>query len=86
MSGAPGAQGSPETGGAAPARPAGRVPKQRAGEAALSGPAEPAEAPEPGPPGGCQTNRAGWAGGHRHGAVRPRPRPTRRQRPPGRWC
>lgn len=34
----------------------------------------------------CRTDRPGWAGGHRHGAVRPRPRTSRRQRPPGRWC
>ncbi|WP_329111622.1 hypothetical protein OG792_25240 [Micromonospora sp. NBC_01699] len=34
----------------------------------------------------CQPDRPGWAGGHRHGAVRPRVRGDRRQRPPDRWC
>lgn len=36
--------------------------------------------------GGCRTERRGWAGGHSHGAVRPRRRPVGRGRPPGRWC
>lgn len=36
--------------------------------------------------GGCRTERRGWAGGHLHGAVRPRRRPVGRGRPPGRWC
>jgi hypothetical protein len=35
---------------------------------------------------GCRTDRPGWAGGHLHGAVRPRRRATGRCRPPGRWC
>jgi hypothetical protein len=34
----------------------------------------------------CQTDRPGWAGSYRHGAVRPRPRTRRRERPPRRWC
>ena len=34
----------------------------------------------------CRSSRAGWAGAHRHGAVRPRARATRRERPPDRWC
>ncbi|WP_326563349.1 hypothetical protein [Micromonospora sp. NBC_01796] len=34
----------------------------------------------------CQPDLPGWAGGHRHGAVRPRVRGDRRQRPPDRWC
>ncbi len=36
--------------------------------------------------GGCLTDRAGWAGAHLHGAVRPRRRAAGRGRPPGRWC
>ncbi|MBE1492645.1 hypothetical protein [Plantactinospora soyae] len=35
---------------------------------------------------GCQTDRPGWAGAHRHGAVRPSRRAVRRDRPPRRWC
>ncbi|MEE6262243.1 hypothetical protein [Plantactinospora sonchi] len=35
---------------------------------------------------GCQTDRPGWAGAHRHGAVRPSRRRVRRDRPPHRWC
>jgi hypothetical protein len=34
----------------------------------------------------CRSSRVGWAGAHRHGAVRPRARATRRERPPDRWC
>ncbi|GIF58337.1 hypothetical protein [Asanoa iriomotensis] len=34
----------------------------------------------------CRSERPGWAGAHRHGAVRPRRRATRRERPPDRWC
>jgi len=34
----------------------------------------------------CRSERPGWAGAHRHGAVRPRRRPCRRERPPDRWC
>lgn len=35
---------------------------------------------------GCRTELHGWAGGHLHGAVRPRRRAAGRGRPPGRWC
>ncbi|MFC4150525.1 hypothetical protein ACFO0M_30090 [Micromonospora mangrovi] len=38
------------------------------------------------PPQGCRSELAGWAGAHRHGAVRPRTRTIRRERPPRRWC
>ncbi|SDZ40403.1 hypothetical protein SAMN05444365_11372 [Micromonospora pattaloongensis] len=34
----------------------------------------------------CQSWQEGWAGAHRHGAVRPRKRKNRRERPPRRWC
>jgi hypothetical protein len=34
----------------------------------------------------CRSDRPGWAGAHRHGAVRPRRRANRRERPPDRWC
>ncbi|SDY92676.1 hypothetical protein SAMN05421684_2352 [Asanoa ishikariensis] len=34
----------------------------------------------------CRSDRPGWAGAHRHGAVRPRRRASRRERPPDRWC
>jgi hypothetical protein len=34
----------------------------------------------------CRSERPGWAGAHRHGAVRPRRRASRRERPPDRWC
>ncbi|MEQ4302244.1 hypothetical protein ABNF97_12770 [Plantactinospora sp. B6F1] len=47
-----------------------------------SSPDEPAGRRTP----GCQTDLPGWAGAHRHGAVRPSPRPVRRDRPPRRWC
>ncbi|MFC0533186.1 hypothetical protein [Phytohabitans kaempferiae] len=42
--------------------------------------------PERHGPAVCRSSRSGWAGAHRHGAVRPRARATRRERPPGRWC
>jgi hypothetical protein len=43
--------------------------------------------PVPGPSRvGCRTELRGWAGGHLHGAVRPRRRAAGRGRPPGRWC
>lgn len=42
--------------------------------------------PERRGPAVCRSSRAGWAGAHRHGAVRPRARATRRERPPDRWC
>ncbi|MEW2326206.1 hypothetical protein AB0880_00140 [Micromonospora chersina] len=56
------------------------VPRQRAAE-----PATPA-GPEPEPAQGCRSDLPGWAGAHRHGAVRPRSRAVRRERPPRRWC
>lgn len=34
----------------------------------------------------CRSERPGWAGAHQHGAVRPRRRANRRERPPDRWC
>jgi hypothetical protein len=34
----------------------------------------------------CCTDRPGWVGAHRHGAVRPGTPAPRRRRPPGRWC
>jgi hypothetical protein len=40
----------------------------------------------PGRPPACRSERPGWAGAHRHGAVRPRRRTNRRERPPDRWC
>ncbi|MFD0517458.1 hypothetical protein [Paractinoplanes durhamensis] len=50
-------------------------------------PITPAVEPEPGPSRvGCRTELHGWAGGHLHGAVRPRRRASSRGRPPGRWC
>ncbi|MFG1678023.1 hypothetical protein [Micromonospora sp. NPDC049282] len=55
------------------------VPRQRVVE-----PAYPAV--EPVPSQSCRSDQAGWAGGHRHGAVRPGNRTTRRERPPRRWC
>lgn len=42
--------------------------------------------PERRGPAVCRSSHAGWAGAHRHGAVRPRARATRRERPPDRWC
>ncbi|BCB79047.1 hypothetical protein GCM10022251_42470 [Phytohabitans flavus] len=42
--------------------------------------------PERRGPAVCRSSRAGWAGAHRHGAVRPQARATRRERPPDRWC
>lgn len=56
------------------------APRQRGPE-----PAAPA-APEPTPDQGCRSDLAGWAGAHRHGAVRPGNRTVRRERPPRRWC
>jgi len=55
-------------------------------------PVAPPAAAEEEPPGfvparvGCRTDLRGWAGGHLHGAVRPRRRAAGRGRPPGRWC
>jgi hypothetical protein len=42
--------------------------------------------PERRGPAVCRSSRAGWAGAHRHGAVRPQARAMRRERPPDRWC
>ena len=42
--------------------------------------------PERRGPAVCRSSRSGWAGAHRHGAVRPRARAIRRERPPDRWC
>lgn len=65
-----------------PSDPSARVPRQRDGA--------PADGPEPtgtaDPRSECRTQRPGWAGAHRHGAVRPRTRGHRRERPPHRWC
>lgn len=62
--------------------PAARVPRQRDGA--------PADGPETTDTANsrseCRTQRPGWAGAHRHGAVRPRTRRHRRERPPHRWC
>ncbi|GAB3985357.1 hypothetical protein [Plantactinospora veratri] len=60
--------------------------------AATTGPGEPDGAPGTSPEPasrrtpGCQTDLPGWAGAHRHGAVRPSRRSVRRDRPPRRWC
>ncbi|MFR9774845.1 hypothetical protein ACL02O_02155 [Micromonospora sp. MS34] len=56
------------------------APRQRAAEPALPA------VPEPVPAQGCRSELPGWAGAHRHGAVRPRSRTIRRERPPRRWC
>ena len=48
-------------------------------------PVEPPSSEEP-PVRACRSELPGWAGAHRHGAVRPRRRATRRERPPDRWC
>ncbi|MDG4805522.1 hypothetical protein O7634_01955 [Micromonospora sp. WMMD1120] len=42
--------------------------------------------PDSDDPSGCLSELPGWAGAHRHGPVRPRPRTIRRERPPRRWC
>ncbi|MEG3633447.1 hypothetical protein [Micromonospora palythoicola] len=55
------------------------VPRQRGVESANAGPTDSAVD-------GCRSDLPGWAGGHRHGPVRPAHRSLRRQRPPGRWC
>lgn len=56
------------------------APRQRGPEPDELDPAEPVPAQ------GCRSDLAGWAGAHRHGAVRPRNRTLRRERPPHRWC
>ncbi|MEU1812434.1 hypothetical protein O7622_26095 [Micromonospora sp. WMMD1076] len=55
------------------------VPRQRAAEPAHLADDEPADR-------SCRSDLSGWAGAHRHGAVRPRNRTARRERPPRRWC
>jgi hypothetical protein len=73
----------PET----PERTGSRVPRQRDGGPRDGGPPEetdPVDVPDS--RSGCRTERPGWAGAHRHGAVRPRSRTHRRERPPHRWC
>ncbi|MEJ3747397.1 hypothetical protein WEI85_29440 [Actinomycetes bacterium KLBMP 9797] len=42
--------------------------------------------PKRGAPPACRSPWEGWAGAHRHLAVRPRQRGARRERPPDRWC
>ncbi|RKR87480.1 hypothetical protein BDK92_1758 [Micromonospora pisi] len=61
----------------------GLVPRQRGGEPVD---AEQPDGEELHRASSCQPGLPGWAGGHRHGAVRPRVRGDRRQRPPDRWC
>jgi hypothetical protein len=61
----------------------GLVPRQRTGEPADSADQDGTESWRES---GCRPDRPGWAGGHRHGAVRPRVRGDRRERPPDRWC
>ncbi|SCL16844.1 hypothetical protein GA0070616_1135 [Micromonospora nigra] len=60
------------------------LPRQRAAEPSLDRRAVPEEAESAGQ--GCRSELPGWAGGHRHGPVRPRHRAVRRERPPRRWC
>ncbi|GAB3812385.1 hypothetical protein [Micromonospora zhanjiangensis] len=61
-----------------------RVPRPRPADPVED---EPRRRAEPGPdPVGCRPDRPGWAGAHRHGAVRPASRTARRERPPRRWC
>ncbi|MFE9652400.1 hypothetical protein [Micromonospora sp. NPDC006431] len=56
------------------------APRQRAAEPVLPA------LPEPVPSQSCCSDLPGWAGAHQHGAVRPRNRMVRRDRPPRRWC
>ncbi|MBQ1075891.1 hypothetical protein KBX06_22415 [Micromonospora sp. C31] len=73
--------GFPEHPARAPERPEDDVPvpRPRVAEPTPAGEVEPAAQ-------GCRSDLPGWAGAHRHGPVRPRPRVTRGQRPPRRWC
>ncbi|MFY1687087.1 hypothetical protein [Plantactinospora sp. WMMB782] len=92
------APGDPEQAGPDPGRPVDRsrlVPRPRPGEpdgddldrpARAAGPAETSTVQADGRTPGCQTELPGWAGAHRHGAVRPSRRSVRRDRPPRRWC
>jgi len=62
-----------------PSPPAAEEPDANAGE-------PDAAAVPPGRAPACRSERPGWAGAHRHLAVRPRRRANRRERPPDRWC
>ncbi|WP_026185769.1 hypothetical protein [Salinispora pacifica] len=53
------------------------VPRQRSAES-VGSPSSPLR--------DCLSSLPGWAGGHRHGPVRPRTRAGRPGRPPSRWC
>lgn len=55
------------------------LPRPRPAEPVPPGGSEPADE-------GCRSDLPGWAGGHRHGPVRPGNRRLRRERPPRRWC
>lgn len=57
-----------------------RVPRQRDSDRADGEPTRADSRSE------CRMQRLGWAVAHRHGAVRPRSRVRRRERPPHRWC
>ncbi|SCG45215.1 hypothetical protein [Micromonospora humi] len=85
----PGHDQSRRTGLTHAGEPAGRTPERADDEPAVPRqrvvePAYPAVEPEPART--CRSDQAGWAGGHRHGAVRPGNRTIRRERPPRRWC
>ncbi|MEU8181645.1 hypothetical protein AB0B85_10875 [Micromonospora sp. NPDC049044] len=56
------------------------LPRQRGAEGSAR------TEPDADVPAGCLSELDGWAGAHRHGPVRPRPRAARRERPPRRWC
>ncbi|HEY0701015.1 MAG TPA: hypothetical protein VGD43_24790 [Micromonospora sp.] len=64
-----------------PNEPVGFVPPQRGGD-----PDDCVDGPVDGPAATCLSDRPGWAGAYRHGAVRPPQRAHRRERPPRRWC
>ncbi|WP_250036199.1 hypothetical protein [Paractinoplanes maris] len=70
-----------------PAQPAETLPVPAIAVPAVEELPAPMIQDDPGPSrGGCRTELHGWAGGHLHGAVRPRRRAAGRGRPPGRWC
>ncbi|MFC3500661.1 hypothetical protein ACFOOK_06730 [Micromonospora krabiensis] len=77
---APGARPA-EAPGPRPVEEDAPVPRQRSGEAAPPVEPEPVRAVS-----SCRSDLPGWAGAHRHGAVRPPQRAGRRERPPRRWC
>ncbi len=58
----------------------------RPGAVDAVGPQQSATPAEPEVTAGCRSLLPGWAGAHRHGAVRPAHRSVRRDRPPRRWC